>query len=74
MTLTTDQAAGPVDEVGERRGRALQPRRSWASSEPFVPRLTPENSDPAVRAVAWAAVSRRYGLVAVARRFAMPPA
>jgi len=65
MTLTTDQAAGPVDEVGERRGRALQPRRSWASSEPFVPRLTPENSDPAVRAVAWAAVSRRYGLVAV---------
>ncbi|MBD7919268.1 sugar transferase [Cellulomonas sp. Sa3CUA2] len=65
MTLTTDREAELDDGVAERRGRALEPRRSWASSEPFVRRATRENSDPAVRSIAWAAVSRRYGLVAV---------
>ncbi|ADG73794.1 exopolysaccharide biosynthesis polyprenyl glycosylphosphotransferase [Cellulomonas flavigena DSM 20109] len=65
MTLAADQDAGPVDDIADRRGRAREPRRSWASSEPFVRRVTPENSDPAARALAWATVSRRYGLVAV---------
>lgn len=65
MTLAADQDAGPVDGIVDRRGRAREPRRSWASSEPFVRRVTPENSDPVARAVAWSTVSRRYGLVAV---------
>ncbi|GIG38666.1 sugar transferase [Cellulomonas phragmiteti] len=65
MTLTTDQVVRQADGIAERRGRTREPRRSWASSEPFVRRATPENSDPSALSAAWATVGRRYGLVAV---------
>ncbi len=66
MTLTADHSTSPSGEGSERRGRAAEPRRSWASTQPFEPRRTRDNADPVVLAHGWRVVGARYVLVAVA--------
>lgn len=65
MTLAADHGAWRTEDGSERRGRATEPRRSWASSQPFEPRRTRENADPEVLAHRWRAVGTRYLLTAV---------
>ena len=60
MTLTADEHAWRLEEERERRGRAREPRRSWASAQPFVRRPTPVNSDDALRSESWRTVGLRY--------------
>ncbi|QCB94442.1 sugar transferase [Cellulomonas shaoxiangyii] len=64
MTLTADHASSQSGSAGDRRGHAREPRRSWASSQPFESRRTQENSDPTVLAHAWRAVGTRYVVAA----------
>ncbi|WP_432457782.1 sugar transferase [Cellulomonas iranensis] len=61
MTLTAGERVWG-DQGDDRRGRALEPRRSWASSEPFVRRRTVLNSDPLAQADGWRAVRVRHAL------------
>ena len=65
MTLTTDPDLRR--ESADRRERATGPRRSWASTEPYVERPTPANRRAAelVRQ-RWHQVATRYMLVAIA--------
>ena len=44
MTLTVGRAPTAGPGLPDRRGRAVEPRRSWASTEPFVVRETIFNS------------------------------
>jgi exopolysaccharide biosynthesis polyprenyl glycosylphosphotransferase len=62
MTLTADRGVESPEESFDRRGASMQPRRSWASLQPFEERRTPLNGDPVLRALAWRTVGRRYAL------------
>ncbi|KMM46410.1 polyprenyl glycosylphosphotransferase [Cellulomonas sp. A375-1] len=64
MTLTVGRAPAAVPGLPDRRGRAVEPRRSWASPEPFVPRETIFNSMSA-RRVLWQHMGVRYALLAM---------
>ncbi|GIG19683.1 exopolysaccharide biosynthesis polyprenyl glycosylphosphotransferase [Cellulomonas chitinilytica] len=59
MTLTADRGGLDPTFERERRARSREPRRSWASPQPFVSRPTPYNG-PGQRAHRWSARSRRY--------------
>lgn len=59
MTLTADGAGRSTEHGADRRREANQPRRSWASSEPFVVRSTADNSEMGA-AGRWAAVGIDY--------------
>ena len=63
MTLAADHDSALFQDPAERRGTAREPRRSWASSQPFEVRKT-VRAAPADRASGWRVVSARYGLVA----------
>ena len=65
MTLTADHPTHHSEGPGDRRGRALEPRRSWASTQPFEHRWTPENTDPRLRRHSWRATGGRYLVGAV---------
>lgn len=65
MTLTADGVSRGSDDVADRRRPAREPRRSWASPQPFLLRRTPYNGD-AARATAWSTLGRRYGRTAAA--------
>ncbi|MDT0166529.1 sugar transferase [Actinotalea sp. AC32] len=58
MTLAVDREA--VLDGQDRRARAVEPRRSWASAQPFETRQTPHNVPHAVRR--WADVAVGYRL------------
>ena len=61
MTLTADRGVLWSDDDGfERRGRAREPRRSWASQEPFEARSTVFNVSGRRRPSAWRSVGARY--------------
>ncbi|MBO3100548.1 sugar transferase [Cellulomonas fengjieae] len=62
MTLTADRGADWSGESFERRRASTQPRRSWASRQPFERRRTPLNADPSLRALAWRSVGPRYAV------------
>ncbi len=60
MTLTADRGGhGLFDDEFDRRATAREPRRSWASANPFVARETPFNR-PAVQSGRWLVRSKRY--------------
>ena len=63
MTLTADHASAQHFDHPERRGRAIEPRRSWASAQPFVPRRTRFNSGPSRDATSWRETGHRYAVV-----------
>lgn len=65
MTLTVGRAPTAGPGLPDRRGRAVEPRRSWASTEPFVVRETIFNSASA-RQVLWQRMGVRYALLAIA--------
>ena len=65
MTLTVGHGADNTDSGVERRRPALHPRRSWASSEPFVRRSTPHNSS-SVLAVPWRNAAGGYQHLTIA--------
>jgi exopolysaccharide biosynthesis polyprenyl glycosylphosphotransferase len=65
MTLTVGSAEDFAAGLPERRGHAVEPRRSWASSEPYVPRDTIFNSFSA-QSVLWRRMGLRYALLAIA--------
>lgn len=56
MTLAAEHG---FDATTDRRARAMGPRRSWASPQPFDPRPTPFN-DAAARGQRWATVAASY--------------
>ncbi|MCL3861277.1 sugar transferase [Actinotalea sp. K2] len=58
MTLAAERGLEWAND-DDRRARAVEPRRSWASAQPFVPRSTPFN-DQAARAGHWAKVALGY--------------
>ncbi len=58
MTLAADRGFQPSQRTDRRRA-AAEPRRSWASSQPFVVRPTPFNDDDA-RAHHWPQVAGVY--------------
>ncbi|WP_028047326.1 sugar transferase [Cellulomonas sp. URHE0023] len=60
MTLTADRGVESSGDAYDRRADAVEPRRSWASRQPFVRRRTPLNADPTLRALAWRSVGHRY--------------
>ncbi len=65
MTLTVGRTPATLPGLPDRRGRAVEPRRSWASTEPFVVRDTIFNSTNA-RRVLWQRMGVRYALLAIA--------
>lgn len=65
MTLTADSGRTEQAAADERRRTAREPRRSWASPQPFEPRATRDNA-PEVRSRHWSARSRRYRALLVA--------
>jgi len=64
MTLTADRGYFAFGEDHERRRPAREPRRSWASTEPFERRRTRFNAQESARVDAWRVVRRRYALTA----------
>jgi len=60
MTLTADEHAWRTTDERERRATAREPRRSWASAQPFERRVTPVNSDGGLLAESWRAVGAHY--------------
>jgi exopolysaccharide biosynthesis polyprenyl glycosylphosphotransferase len=62
MTLTADRGEASSAPNEDRRSPAHEPRRSWASSQPFVARPTPFNR-PEIREGRWTSASRRYRAV-----------
>ena len=66
MSIAADRRLGRINIPDDRRGRTAGPRRSWASTEPYVPRVTAFNA-PAARATSlpWSVASVRYLRVAV---------
>src|SRR5690554_4910660 len=58
MTLAADRGYESTERVDRRRA-AAEPRRSWASSQPFVVRPTPFNDEDA-RAHHWPQVAGVY--------------
>jgi exopolysaccharide biosynthesis polyprenyl glycosylphosphotransferase len=62
MTIAADRGTGRLQPTEDRRSAAAEgPRRSWASTEPFVPRATPQNeADSVSRSRAWRVVSGHY--------------
>jgi exopolysaccharide biosynthesis polyprenyl glycosylphosphotransferase len=46
MTLVSDDANPQLELPSERRAPAREPRRSWASPEPYVPRRAPQVESP----------------------------
>src|SRR4051794_24189931 len=66
MTLTADRGALWSGDQFERRSSAREPRRSWASQQPFESRETVFNVSGRRRASAWRAVGHRYALVTAA--------
>ena len=66
MSIAADRQLGRINIPDDRRGRTAGPRRSWASTEPYVPRGTAFNA-PAARATSlpWSVASVRYLRVAV---------
>jgi len=66
MSIAADRGFGRVNVPDDRRGRTAGPRRSWASTEPFVSRTTAYNA-PTVRAspLPWSIASVRYLRVAI---------
>ncbi|MBT0992906.1 sugar transferase [Cellulomonas sp. DKR-3] len=71
MTLTADHASVPHSDDAERRGRAIEPRRSWASPQPFVARRTRFNSNPELEARTWRSRGHRYAEVALSVDFVL---
>ena len=65
VTLAADHDSALFHDPTERRGLAREPRRSWASSQPFEVRRTISKADDD-HATGWRVVSARYGLVAAA--------
>ncbi|MDM7830678.1 sugar transferase [Cellulomonas edaphi] len=63
MTLTADRGVLWSGDEFERRSRAREPRRSWASMQPFEPRKTVFNVAGRRRASAWRAVGHQYAAV-----------
>ncbi len=63
MTLTAGDLSASEQGWVERRGMSREPRRSWASAQPFVVRATPQNSDPERLRASW----RRRGSAYVAQ-------
>lgn len=59
MTVTASGVHRHSDDVDDRRRPARQPRRSWASPQPFIRRVTPFN-DPEALTTAWSSVGRDY--------------
>lgn len=51
-------------DPADRRGTAREPRKSWASSQPFEVRRTIHDANPAARTTGWRTVGTRYGLIA----------
>jgi len=66
MTLTADRGVSWSGDDFERRSRAREPRRSWASLQPFEARRTVFNESGRRRASAWRAVGHRYAAVTAA--------
>jgi len=67
MTLTADRGVSWSGDDGiERRSRSREPRRSWASAQPFERRQTPFNVDGLRRATAWRSVGVRYAATTMA--------
>jgi len=67
MTLTADRGMSWSGDDGiERRRAAREPRRSWASTQPFEPRSTIFNESGTRRASAWRAVGHRYAATTLA--------
>ncbi|WP_028050847.1 sugar transferase [Cellulomonas sp. URHD0024] len=64
MTLTADGTGRWTEHGADRRREATEPRRSWASSEPFIVRSTIDNSEQGA-AGRWAAVGIDYSRAAV---------
>lgn len=64
MTLAADHEYSLFHDPADRRGTASEPRRSWASSQPFEQRRTLQDADD--KATGWRSVGSRYGLAAVA--------
>ena len=62
MTLTADRGEASSAPQDDRRSPSREPRRSWASSQPFVARQTPFNR-PEIREGRWTSASRRYRTV-----------
>lgn len=61
MTLIAGHGFDRTDESVERRLPTLQPRRSWAASQPFIARPTEHNrQDDALQARPWTRSSVRY--------------
>jgi exopolysaccharide biosynthesis polyprenyl glycosylphosphotransferase len=61
VTLTVGRDVEWIDSSGDRRGRAAGVRRSWASAQPFEPRLTRANDLPAeIDSRRWTTVARGY--------------
>jgi len=71
MTLTADHASAPYFERRERRGRAIEPRRSWASAQPFVARRTRFNSSAEHESLSWRVSGHRYASVTAAADLSM---
>jgi exopolysaccharide biosynthesis polyprenyl glycosylphosphotransferase len=66
MTLTADRGVSWSGDDFERRSRAREPRRSWASQQPFEARKTPFNESGNRRSSAWRAVGHRYAVATAA--------
>ena len=64
MTLAADHDFSVFHDPADRRGTAREPRRSWASSEPFEQRRTVRDADDSAHG--WRSVGSRYGHAAVA--------
>ncbi|GEL94976.1 sugar transferase [Cellulomonas composti] len=64
MTLTADRGFFAFGDDLERRRPSREPRRSWASAEPFVQRSVPLAATAGGSAGAWRAVRGRYAATA----------
>ena len=58
MTLAAERDVSLADKA-DRRGVAAEPRRSWASPQPFLPRATAFN-DPVARSHLWTHIALGY--------------
>jgi exopolysaccharide biosynthesis polyprenyl glycosylphosphotransferase len=66
VTLSTGLGVEGQQAWAERRGRAREPRRSWASPEPFVSRPTEHNGDDdALRARPWSRTATTFQRITV---------
>ncbi len=64
MTLTADGLQHYGEDFDDRRRPAREPRRSWASPEPFIRRPTPFNTGESL-AASWSAVGKEYARTSV---------